>query len=96
MIDPRTILILGDSETALSAVDALRTHFTGRILLVPTSVYGSFQNTDIFNRKFYEVSKNEVFFVEPDYLDRANVDIYKGDIKENRCEEITSSAERTQ
>ena len=80
-IDPRTFLILGDTEAALSAVDALRTHFTGRIVLVPTSSFGSFQNTDIFTRKFGEVSKNEAYYVEPDYLDRANVDIIQGDVK---------------
>ena len=27
-IDPRTFVILGDSETALAAIDALRTGFT--------------------------------------------------------------------
>jgi hypothetical protein len=37
IIDPRIFVILGDSETALSAVDSLRTNFTGRIILVPTS-----------------------------------------------------------
>jgi lactam utilization protein B len=40
IIDPRTIVILGDSETALSAVDALRTSFSGKIVLVATSAYG--------------------------------------------------------
>lgn len=43
-IDPRTFIILGDSETALSAIDALRTNFTGKIIVVPTSPFGSFEN----------------------------------------------------
>jgi len=34
-IDPRTIVVLGDSETALAALDALRTSFTGNIICVP-------------------------------------------------------------
>lgn len=34
-VDPRTMVILGDSEAALSAVAALRTNFTGRIVLIP-------------------------------------------------------------
>ena len=52
VIDPRTFVVLGDSETALAAIDALRTSFTGRIVVVPTSPYGSFENTDAFTRKF--------------------------------------------
>ena len=46
MIDPRTIVILGDNETALAAIDALRTSFTGRIVVVPCSDYGAFENVD--------------------------------------------------
>jgi len=72
-IDPRTFVILGDSETALSAIDALRSNFTGRIIVVPTSPYGSFENTDILFRKFSPIQKNESFLVEDDFLDRANV-----------------------
>lgn len=80
-IDPRTFVILGDSETALAAIDALRTGFTGRIVVVPSSPYGQFENTDILNRKFTPIQKNEVFVVEEDYFDRANVDVIKGEIK---------------
>lgn len=36
-LDPRVYVILGDSVTALSAVDALRTNFTGNIVLIPQS-----------------------------------------------------------
>lgn len=32
-------------------------------------------------RKFSPIHKNEVFLVEEDYLDRANVDVIKGEIK---------------
>ena len=76
-IDPRTFVILGDSETALAAIDALRTGFTGRIVVVPSSPYGQFENTDILNRKFTPIQKNEVFMVEEDYFDRENVDVIK-------------------
>jgi hypothetical protein len=50
-IDPRVFVILGDSETALSTIDALRTNFTGKIVLVSTSPYGAFENLDVFTRK---------------------------------------------
>lgn len=81
LIDPRTFVILGDSETALSAIDALRTSFSGRIIVVPASPFGAFENTDVFTRKFSKINKNEVYLVEEDYLDRANVDVLKGEVK---------------
>lgn len=81
-IDPRTFIILGDSETALSAIDALRTNFTGKIIVIPTSPFGSFENVDVLNKKFSPVHKNESYFVEEDFLDRANVDVIKGEIKQ--------------
>lgn len=81
IIDPRTFVVLGDSETALSVIDGLRASFTGRIIVVPSSPYGQFENTDILHRKFTPIQKNEVFMVEEDYLDRANVDVVKGEIK---------------
>jgi len=77
-IDPRVFVILGDSETALSAIDTLRTNFTGRIIVIPNSPYGSFENTDILNRKFSPIHKNEAFLVEEDFLDRANIDVIRG------------------
>ena len=80
-IDPRTFVVLGDSETALSAIDSLRASFTGRIVVVPTSPYGQFENTDILTRKFTPISKNEVYMVEEDYFERANIDIVKGELK---------------
>lgn len=49
-IDPRVFVILGDNETALAAIDALRTCFTGRIILIPTSNFGSFENVDIMRK----------------------------------------------
>jgi len=63
-VDPRKIVIVGDSEASLSAIDALRTTFTGEIILIPQSPYGAFENTDVLNRKFSQVYKNEVFLVE--------------------------------
>jgi len=59
----------------------LRASFTGRIVVVPSSPYGQFENTDILNKKFTPIQKNEVFMVEEDYLDRANIDVVKGEIK---------------
>ena len=49
-IDPRVFVIMGDNETALAAIDALRTSFTGRIILIPSSNYGAFENKDIMRR----------------------------------------------
>ena len=49
-IDPRTIVILGDNETALAAIDALRMSFTGRIVVIPFSDYGSFENVEAVKR----------------------------------------------
>lgn len=80
-IDPRTFVILGDNETALSAIDALRTNFTGRIIMIPCSNFGAFENTDIMKREMGPIAKNQCFMVEQDYLDRANVDIIKGNVK---------------
>ena len=57
-IDPRRFIILGDSEAALSAADALRNSFTGEIMLVSTSPFGQFENIDILRRKFNPLSKN--------------------------------------
>lgn len=52
VIDPRTFVVMGDSDAALAAIDALRTNFTGRIVVVPSSPFGQFENTDILNKKF--------------------------------------------
>lgn len=80
ILDPRTFVILGDSEAALSAVDALRTSFTGRIVLVATSPFGKFENTDILTRKFDKLDKNQIYMVESDFLDRANAEVIVGDV----------------
>lgn len=40
MIDPRTIVVVGDNESALAAIDALRTNFTGRIIVIPVNAFG--------------------------------------------------------
>jgi hypothetical protein len=34
-IDPRVFVVVGDSEAALSALDALRSSFTGTIISIP-------------------------------------------------------------
>jgi len=80
-IDPRTFVVLGDSESALAALDALRMNFTGNIICIPTSSYGQFENTDILKRKLTPLSKNETFLTDLDFLDRANIMVLKGDIK---------------
>lgn len=74
-------MVLGDSETALAVIDGLRAAFTGRIIVVPSSPYGQFENTDILSKKFTPIQKNEVYMVEEDYLDRANIDVIKGELK---------------
>lgn len=80
-IDPRTMIILGDNETALAAIDALRMIYTGRIILIPCSPYGQFENVEMMKSDLSPLSKNQCYFVENDYLDRANVDVLKGKIK---------------
>ena len=80
-LDPRVYVIIGDSPTALSAVDALRSNFTGNIVLIPQSQYGAFENTDAMVRKFKPLTNNEVFLEEDDFLDRANVTVIRGKVK---------------
>jgi len=86
-LDPRTIVVLGDNETALSAIDALRTNFTGRIIVVPTSTYGSYENTEIMKRQMGPLAKNQCYLVEEDFLDRANIDVIKGQVSNIDCDE---------
>jgi predicted RNA-binding protein len=62
-------------------IDGLRAAFTGKIIVVPSSPYGQFENTDILSKKFTPIQKNEVYMVEEDYLDRANIDVIKGELK---------------
>ena len=57
-IDPRVFVVLGDNETTLSVIDALRTNFTGRIILIPTSTFGAFENLDALRRNLGPISKN--------------------------------------
>ena len=80
-IDPRTYVVLGDSEAALAAIDALRMSFTGNIVCIPASDFGQFENLDILKSKFTPLSKNETFLTDLDFLDRANIKVIKGDIK---------------
>ena len=80
-IDPRTFVVIGDSEAALSAIDALRTSFTGNIVCIPTSTYGQFENQDILKRKFTPLTKNETYMTDLDFLDRANITVIKGQVK---------------
>jgi len=99
-IDPRTFVILGDSETALAAVDALRTSFTGEIVLIPCSSYGAFENSDVLKRKFTPLTKNEAYLLEDDFLDRANVTVIKARVKkidvEKKMIQCGSVADRIQ
>ena len=80
-VDPRTYVVIGDTETALSALETLRTNFSGQIISIPTSAYGAFENQDVFNRKFSPISKSEAYIVESDFLDRANIEVMRGDVK---------------
>jgi hypothetical protein len=40
ILDPRTIVVVGDNETVLATIDALRTNFTGRIVVIPVNAFG--------------------------------------------------------
>jgi hypothetical protein len=80
IVDPRTFIIIGDSEAALSAIITLRFAFTGRIILCPTSVHGTFENRDIMTRKFGPLQKPEVYFVENDLFRKAQVDVITSSI----------------
>ena len=79
-IDPRTFIIVGDSEAALSAIITLRYGFTGRIVVVPTNSSGSFENKEVLTRKFGPLSKSEVYLVEPDLFKKAQVDVISSPI----------------
>lgn len=81
MVDPRRIVVMGDSETALAAVDGLRTSYAGEIVLISTSPYGQFENMDVLRRKFGPLSKNEVYYVEDGFFEAANVRVMKGELK---------------
>ena len=63
-IDPRTFVVLGDSEAALAAMDALRMSYTGNIVCIPISQYGQFENQDIYKRKMTPLSQNETFLTD--------------------------------
>lgn len=80
-IDPRTMVIIGDSEAALSAIITLRHSFTGRIIVCPTSASGAFENKQIFSRKFGPLSKPEVYLVESDLFKNAQVDVISSPIR---------------
>ena len=79
-MDPRTIVIIGDSEAALSAICTLRYAFVGQIVLIPTSSDGSFQNKDVLIRKFEPIEKEEVYYVEQDLFQKANIEIVNAQI----------------
>ncbi len=74
---------LGDSETALAAIDALRSSFTGNIECVPLSPFGAFENLDVVRLKFTPLTKNEVHLLEVDFMDKANITVMQGEIKKN-------------
>lgn len=67
-IDPRRMVVLGDTEAAVACVDALRTSFTGEILLITTSPFGQFENIDVIRRKFGPIAKNEIYYMEDDFF----------------------------
>ena len=79
-IDPRSYIIIGDSDAALSAIITLRFGFTGRIIVVPTNLTGSFENKEILTQKFGPLNKSEVFLVEPDLFQKAQIDVFNSKI----------------
>mmetsp|Transcript_4104 Transcript_4104/g.6942 ORF Transcript_4104/g.6942 Transcript_4104/m.6942 type:complete len:192 (+) Transcript_4104:695-1270(+) len=56
--DPRVMVIVGDTDTSLSAIQALRQAFTGKIVLVPIRQFGRFENNEIMRKSFFPLSKN--------------------------------------
>jgi hypothetical protein len=88
-IDPRTYVLVGDSEACLSAIITLRFSFMGRIIVVPTSANGGFENKDVLTRKFGPLNKSEVFMVEPDLFEKACVEVKKEGIKKINHESRT-------
>ena len=61
-------------------MDALRQCFTGEILNIPCSDVGQYENTDAMKRNFRPLKPNEAFFVDEDFLDRANIRVVKDKI----------------
>jgi NADH dehydrogenase FAD-containing subunit len=49
--------------------------------LIPQSPFGQFENLDVLRRKFSPLSKNEVYFLEEEYMNKANIRVVPGIIK---------------
>lgn len=79
-LDPRNIVIIGDSEAAISAIMTLRYSFTGEIYLLPTSHGGSLLNRDVLMRRFYPLRKEETNIIDPDIFNVAAVKIIRSSI----------------
>ena len=71
---------MGDSEAAISAMDALRMGFTGEIVNIPCSDNGKYENIDIFRRQFSPLTRNQIFYTDEDFLDRANIKVMNGKV----------------
>ena len=79
-LDPRVMVVLGESETALAVMSALRNGFTGQIINIVSGSANQYQNTDVFFRKVGEISKYETYQIQDDFFERANIDIIKGTV----------------
>lgn len=90
-LDPRTFAVVGDSEAALSAVITLRTSgFTGRVVLIPTSSYGSFQNKEAMMTNLGPLNKDEVYSVESDLFSKMDIEVESAQLKHIIYEERTA------
>ena len=69
-LEPRTFVVLGDSEAALSAIDSLKQVFAGKIIVITQSPFGMFENIDVLRRKMRPLTRNEVYYVDEDFFDR--------------------------
>lgn len=90
-LDPRTFVVVGDSEAALSAVITLRTSgFTGRVVLIPTSSYGAFQNKEAMLQNLGPLNKDEVYSVESDLFSKMDIEVESAQLKHIIYEERTA------
>lgn len=80
-LEPRTFVVLGDSEAALSAIDSLKQVFAGKIIVITQSPFGMFENIDVLRRKMRPLTRNEVYYVDEDFFDRNEIDLRQNQVE---------------
>jgi len=50
--DPRVFVVVGDTEAAISAIEGLRSNFTGKILCITQNTFGNFENKDMLSKNY--------------------------------------------